>query len=194
MIGFYIGGARSGKSSLAETDIARWQGPIHYIATAINSKSMQPRIALHRQQRQLQSKAWIVHEVALDLSGALLEIDQTNAYSKKAARQKTHYQKNAIIIDCLTLWLTNQLLDGACLKTQIRNLCQTVSQLQSHIVLVSTEVGQSLIPLDEMSQQFVSASGEMQQAIAAVADQVFFCQSGFATCLKNIPLKIDDRQ
>lgn len=173
MISLYIGGARSGKSTLAETDISHWQRPINYIATATNSNSMQSRIALHRQQRP---QTWITHEVPLHLSQMLVEIDN---------------QDRVIIVDCLTLWLTNQLMARACLKTQIASLCQTVSQLQSHVVLVSTEVGQGLIPLDDISQQFVGASGEMHQAIAAIADQVFFCQSGFATCLKNTSTSVD---
>ncbi|NRB24071.1 bifunctional adenosylcobinamide kinase/adenosylcobinamide-phosphate guanylyltransferase [Shewanella sp.] len=171
MISLYIGGARSGKSYLAEKEIGQLQQATTYIATALNSASMQARIALHRHQRP---SAWTTRETPIELSGTLRDIDCAN---------------RCIIIDCLTLWLTNQLMEEACLDTEIDRLCQTLLAMESHVVLVATEVGQSLIPLDDMSQEFVSASGEMLQKIATIADRVIFCQGALALVLKKPVLK-----
>jgi adenosylcobinamide kinase/adenosylcobinamide-phosphate guanylyltransferase len=166
MISLYIGGARSGKSSLAEQHITQYQLPTTYIATARNSQSMQARIVLHQAQRP---SSWVTAEVPLELGQVLTQIDAP---------------QTCIIVDCLTLWLTNQLMANTCLDTATTDLCLTLSNLQAHVVLVTTDVGQSLIPDDDMSQQFVCASGEMLQKIARIADNVTFCQAGLAIKLK----------
>ncbi|MGS0681600.1 bifunctional adenosylcobinamide kinase/adenosylcobinamide-phosphate guanylyltransferase [Shewanella sp. 125m-7] len=169
MISLYLGGARSGKSGLAEQEVIDAERETIYIATARASRSMADRISLHKAQRP---NHWTTVEVPLELSRNLKALD---------AKQRI------IIIDCLTLWLTNQLMVKHCLMEQIEQLCRTLNSLQCHVVLVSTEVGQSLIPDDEMSQQFVNFSGLMHQKIAAIADKVCFCQGGIA-----IPLKTPD--
>ncbi len=170
MISLYIGGARSGKSGLAEQEVINIALPTTYIATATASVSMADRIALHREQRP---NDWITAEIPLELASALIESDR---------------KQSVIIVDCLTLWLTNQLMAEHCLIDEIERLCHTLTSLQCHLVLVSTEVGQSLIPDDEMSQQFVTASGLMHQKIAAIADKVNFCQGKIAICLKETEL------
>ncbi|WOT06765.1 bifunctional adenosylcobinamide kinase/adenosylcobinamide-phosphate guanylyltransferase [Shewanella youngdeokensis] len=166
MISLYIGGARSGKSGLAEQEVIAHTSPTTYIATATPSTSMAERITLHQQQRP---RSWTTLETPLALATALKSADQPNS---------------VIIVDCLTLWLTNQLMAQNNLSEQIEQLCHTISSLQCHLVLVSTEVGQSLIPDDDMSQAFVAASGIMHQKIAAIADNVYFCQAKLAVNLK----------
>ncbi len=172
MISLYIGGARSGKSSLAEQEVMDIALPTTYIATATASLSMAERIALHREQRP---NDWITAEIPLELASALIESDSQNS---------------VIIVDCLTLWLTNQLMAEHCLINKIDHLCHTLTSLQCHLILVSTEVGQGLIPDDEMSRQFVAASGLMHQKIAAIADKVNFCQGKIAIRLKEPELSI----
>ncbi|WP_108946606.1 bifunctional adenosylcobinamide kinase/adenosylcobinamide-phosphate guanylyltransferase [Shewanella halifaxensis] len=167
MISLYIGGARSGKSSLAEQEVILAALPTTYIATARASRSMATRIALHQQQRP---NSWTTAEVPLRLSEALIKLDRENS---------------VIIVDCLTLWLTNHLMAHSDLTTKIAELCQVLTTFKGHIVLVSTEVGQSLIPEDEMSQIFVNYSGLMHQQIAAIAGKVTFVQGGMAICLKS---------
>lgn len=167
MISLYLGGARSGKSGLAEQEVMHAALPTTYIATARASQSMATRIALHQQQRP---SNWTTAEVPLTLSESLTELDSENS---------------VIIVDCLTLWLTNQLMANSDLAAKIAELCQTLTTLKSHLVLVSTEVGQTLIPEDEMSQVFVHYSGLMHQQIAAIADKVTFVQGGLAICLKS---------
>ncbi|WP_299794891.1 bifunctional adenosylcobinamide kinase/adenosylcobinamide-phosphate guanylyltransferase [uncultured Shewanella sp.] len=167
MISLYIGGARSGKSGLAEQEVMDIALPTTYIATATASESMAERIALHRKQRP---DDWTTAEVPLELAATLTE---------------SGADQSVIIVDCLTLWLTNQLMAKRSLEAEIEHLCQTMVSLRCHLVLVSTEVGQSLIPDDEMSQEFVTASGLMHQKIAAIADSVNFCLGGLAIPLKD---------
>ncbi|GIU48489.1 bifunctional adenosylcobinamide kinase/adenosylcobinamide-phosphate guanylyltransferase [Shewanella sp. KT0246] len=167
MISFYLGGARSGKSGLAEQEVALSQQPAIYIATSRPSASMQPRIRLHKAQRPT---SWKTLEIPLDLSRTLADIDKPN---------------QTIIIDCLTLWLTNHLMAQSSLEDEIKQLSTRLAQMQSHCVVVSTECGQSLIPKDALSLKFVAASGEMHQAISHVANKVFFCQSRIAIPVKT---------
>ncbi|WP_299805246.1 bifunctional adenosylcobinamide kinase/adenosylcobinamide-phosphate guanylyltransferase [uncultured Shewanella sp.] len=172
MISLYLGGARSGKSGLAEQEVINAALPTTYIATATASISMASRIALHQAQRPSE---WSTREVPLELASSLKQLDG---------------KQSIIIIDCLTLWLTNQLMAKQesvehDLMQQIDLLCHTLASLESHIVLVSTEVGQSLIPDDAMSQEFVHYNGLMHQKIALLADKVFFCQAGIALNLKD---------
>ncbi|AZG73296.1 bifunctional adenosylcobinamide kinase/adenosylcobinamide-phosphate guanylyltransferase [Shewanella livingstonensis] len=169
MISLFIGGARSGKSGLAEAFItAQAQGePIIYVATAEAAPSMQQRIALHQQRRP---KEWAVIEEPYALVDVLLDNSDVNQW---------------IIIDCLTLWLTNHLIAASDLKQQIARLIYGLQRTNANIVLVSTETGLGLIPDDEMSQQFVIASGELHQAVATCADNVIFCQANLANVLKG---------
>ena len=167
MISLYLGGARSGKSGHAEQEVIESGLPASYIATARASQSMASRIALHQQQRP---KTWATLEVPLALAETISQLDS---------------QHGVIIVDCLTLWLTNQLMAKHDLVNKINQLCHTLSELKGQIVLVSTEVGQSLIPDDQMSQEFVHYSGLMHQQIAAIADKVTFVQSGRSISLKE---------
>ncbi|MBR9727948.1 bifunctional adenosylcobinamide kinase/adenosylcobinamide-phosphate guanylyltransferase [Shewanella intestini] len=169
MISLYIGGARSGKSAMAEQALASCiTQPITYIATANATRSMSARIALHQQQRPSQ---WQTLEAPLALAETLQQID---------------YPDNVIIVDCLTLWLTNQLLAKHNLTAAVTQLCNTLRTTNSHIVLVSTDVGQSLIPDDDMSRAFVNASGLMLQHISAIADNVYYCQAKQPIVLKGL--------
>ncbi|QIZ76267.1 bifunctional adenosylcobinamide kinase/adenosylcobinamide-phosphate guanylyltransferase [Ferrimonas lipolytica] len=170
MISLYLGGARSGKSGLAEDYLAELDNgshDIHYIATARQHPSMAQRIALHQQRRPAH---WHCHECPLALIELLQQLDQPQAL---------------IIVDCLTLWLTNLMMASADLAAATEQLTQQLQQSRAEVILVSTEVGQGLIPDDPMSQAFVAASGELHQAIAAVADQVCFCQAGMPLQLKG---------
>ncbi|WP_028115350.1 bifunctional adenosylcobinamide kinase/adenosylcobinamide-phosphate guanylyltransferase [Ferrimonas senticii] len=168
MLALYLGGARSGKSALAEAAAieAEQQGmKVVYVATATPSRSMAARIALHQQRRPL---TWRCVEEPLALAQLLTEAN-ANA---------------VILVDCLTLWLTNQLLADADLALEQQRLLTALAVTPASVLLVTTEVGHSLIPDDPLSQAFVVAAGELHQAIAALADQVHWCVGGFATELK----------
>ena len=166
MIALYLGGARSGKSRLAEAAARNSGLTVHYLATAENHPSMQQRILRHKIDRPA---AWQTHEVPFTLAATLQQYNQTG---------------NLLLVDCLTLWLSNHLLRGD-LEMASQQLLATLPQLQAQLILVSNEVGAGLIPDDPLSQAFVSASGQLHQQIAALADQVWYCQAGFATPLKR---------
>ncbi|MGB6137320.1 MAG: bifunctional adenosylcobinamide kinase/adenosylcobinamide-phosphate guanylyltransferase [Shewanella sp.] len=171
MISLFIGGARSGKSTLAEAFICaqatKAQQQITYVATAQAEPSMKQRIDLHQQRRPI---SWHLIEEPFDLVSLLI------------ANQYSHQW---LIIDCLTLWLTNHLIVGNDLNRQISKLIDGLKQTQANVVLVSTETGLSLVPKDSISQQFVIASGALHQAVATNADNVIFCQAGLANVLKG---------
>lgn len=184
MISFYLGGARSGKSGLAEAWIktnCSTEAKVTYVATARPYASMEDRIALHKAQRP---SSWLCIEEPLELAHLL----ETTSVTNKAISEIDN--EHWIIIDCLTLWLTNHMMNASNLKHEINSLCHVLSKYQgdsdTHIILVSTEVGLGLIPEDDMSQEFVIASGALQQAVAAVADRVVFCQSGLPISLKGL--------
>ncbi|USD39381.1 bifunctional adenosylcobinamide kinase/adenosylcobinamide-phosphate guanylyltransferase [Ferrimonas sp. SCSIO 43195] len=166
MISLYLGGARSGKSGLAEDWCLASDKRVLYVATARSHPSMAERIELHRQRRPAH---WRCVEEPLNLVRLL---QQANA-------------DELLLIDCLTLWLTNQLLAGVDLDNEIDRLGRALSQCSAEVVLVSTEVGQGLIPDDSLSRSFVCASGQMHQAIAAIAQRVQWCQAGIEQPLKD---------
>jgi adenosylcobinamide kinase/adenosylcobinamide-phosphate guanylyltransferase len=188
MISLYLGGARSGKSGLAEqflheqTNICERDHSceqnnlsekghiahvISYVATATMHPTMAERIALHQARRP---SHWHCIEEPLDLIGVL-----------EGHNSKNHW----IMIDCLTLWLTNQLMSDHHLPQQCADLVTTLQHTQANVILVSTEVGLGLILDDDMSLSFAIASGELHQSIANIADRVAYCQSGMALMLKD---------
>ncbi|TKB50276.1 bifunctional adenosylcobinamide kinase/adenosylcobinamide-phosphate guanylyltransferase [Ferrimonas sediminicola] len=166
MIHLFLGGARSGKSSLAEALCHRWPGQVVYVATARSHPSMAERIELHRRRRP---QSWHCVEEPLALARLLAEAGEDQL----------------LLIDCLTLWLTNQMMAGACLDQATEGLIGALSACRAEVVLVSTEVGQGLIPDDPMSRAFVVAAGELHQGIARVADRVSFCQAGHPIPVKG---------
>lgn len=166
MIQFWLGGARSGKSAQAEQFALHSGKQVHYIATAESHHSMAERIALHQARRPA---GWILHEVPFELSETIQQLNQPD---------------NLILVDCLTLWLTNQLL-GNNLHTACEQFLQTLAEVRTDLLLVANEVGTGLIPEDEISQQFVIAAGELHQQIARVAHRVCYCRAGFATPVKG---------
>ncbi|BDY05241.1 bifunctional adenosylcobinamide kinase/adenosylcobinamide-phosphate guanylyltransferase [Ferrimonas sp. YFM] len=166
MIHLYLGGARSGKSSLAEDRAYRWPGQVVYVATARSHPSMAERIELHRKRRPV---SWHCIEEPLALAELIAQAQAGQL----------------LLIDCLTLWLTNQMMAEADLNQARDQLVTALASSAAEVVLVSTEVGQGLIPDDPMSQAFVAAAGELHQAIAQEANSVTFCQAGHPIVLKE---------
>ncbi len=169
-----LGGARSGKSRLAEqtaTDIAhRDKCSVVYVATAqAGDDEMAQRIARHRRER---SDEWLCVEEPIYLARALLNI----------AKQ---YPKAVILVDCLTLWVTNCLLDDAnSWQSEKQKLIDCLEQLAQPVVLVSNEVGQGVVPLGQLSRRFVDESGWLHQDIAACASHVTLVVAGLPLVLK----------
>ncbi|OTG67662.1 bifunctional adenosylcobinamide kinase/adenosylcobinamide-phosphate guanylyltransferase [Acinetobacter silvestris] len=170
MLQLILGGARSGKSRLAEQIAQDSALNVIYIATAQAwDEEMQNRIAQHQQQRP---SHWHVLEEPIYLADRLLQIDQTN---------------QCILIDCLTLWMSNLLMhENAELQMQeCQKLLQTLAQLQSQVILVSNETGLGVVPMGEISRKFVDEAGRLHQQLGQIADKVMFCVAGFPMILKG---------
>jgi adenosylcobinamide kinase/adenosylcobinamide-phosphate guanylyltransferase len=170
---FITGGTRSGKSRLAER-LAEGQAegvrsPLGYIATAsADDAEMKERIAVHQERR---GSAWQTMEEPLDVCGVIAGHD---GYF------------NAILIDCVTLWLTNMLLlhnSPEPALAEVKRLTLLFADLQSPLVIVSSEVGMGIVPENRLARIFRDLAGEANQLIAEAADEVYLAISG-------IPLKI----
>jgi len=168
-ITFITGGARSGKSRLAEELAMRQGEPLLYIATAAyGDREMSERIARHQERRGV---SWQTIEEQYDLAGVLSGHD---GWFK------------AVLVDCVTLWLTNLLLKYEDKKAVLEEVRRTVSffpSLKTPLFLVSNEVGMGIIPDNPLARTFCDLSGEANQILAAAADEVYVTFSG-------LPLKI----
>jgi adenosylcobinamide kinase/adenosylcobinamide-phosphate guanylyltransferase len=167
-----LGGARSGKSSLAES-LAQGSGKqVIYLATTdrrYNDAEMDARIAHHRQQRPSE---WPTVEEPLNLAAALQQHDNPN---------------HCILIDCLTLWITNCLVSEQTdtWVTQRQALLETLPQLQADIIMVSNEVGWGIVPLGDLNRRFVDETGFLHQALAEMADRVVLTAAGLPLVMKG---------
>lgn len=158
------GGARSGKSALAERLAGRHAMARIYIATAEpRDAEMQSRINAHRIDR---GPGWHTLEAPRDLARALRESDG----------------QGVRLVDCLTLWLANG--EGA---ADLEGLLVTLRQQCCPVVLVSNELGQGIVPANALARRFRDDHGRMNQAVAALADQVWMAVSG-------LPLRLKPRQ
>jgi adenosylcobinamide kinase/adenosylcobinamide-phosphate guanylyltransferase len=162
---FVLGGARSGKSHHAETLVQAEPGPWTYIATAQGfDEEMRIRIAAHRARR---SEEWVTLDAPLNLALALDE-----------ARQAP------VLVDCLTLWLTNLLLCDYDVPDATDCLIDVLSTRQATTVLVSNEVGQGIVPDNALARRFRDEAGILHQRMASIADSVVFMVAGLPMRLK----------
>ena len=161
-----LGGARSGKSAFAE-QLARDAAPERvYLATATaGDDEMRERIAHHQARRS----GWRTVEEPLDLVAAL-------AREARPGR--------AVLVDCLTLWLSNLMHAERDVEAETRALVACLRAADG-IVLVSNEVGLGLVPETPLGRRFRDAQGRLNQAIAAVVDDVVFIAAGLPLWLKS---------
>lgn len=170
MLQLILGGARSGKSRLAEQTAISMQLAVTYVATAqALDPEMQSRIAHHQNQRPAH---WSLVEEPLFLAKTLQKIDRPN---------------QIILVDCLTLWLTNLLLleDQNIQQFECEQLLKILPTLESEVILVSNETGLGVVPLGEISRRFVDEAGRLHQALGQIANKVVFCVAGFPMILKG---------
>ncbi|HWV17540.1 MAG TPA: bifunctional adenosylcobinamide kinase/adenosylcobinamide-phosphate guanylyltransferase [Rhodocyclaceae bacterium] len=171
MIELILGGARSGKSALAEQKAIASGLTVTYVATAnpvdmVEDSEMLARIAQHRAQRPAE---WLVVEEPLYLATLLKSL---------AAPEKL------LLVDCLTLWLSNLLYKDAVLK-ETQALLDVLPTLPGHVILVSNEVGMGIVPLGELTRRYVDEAGRLHQKVAAQADRVTFVAAGLPLVLKG---------
>ena len=161
-----IGGARSGKSSLAERRAAESGLAVAYIATAtIGDGEMAQRIAHHRERRPAH---WRTVEEPLHLADAL---------RSEAAPGRL------LLVDCLTLWLSNLLL-GPGLEPERRRLLEALGDLPGRVIMVSNEVGWGVVPANELARRCAGEQGRLNQAVAALCDRVTLVVAGLPLELK----------
>ncbi len=160
-----LGGARSGKTAHA---LAACPAPHCYIATAqALDGEMAERIAAHKAER---GESWGLAEAPLDLVGAL---------RREAAEGRS------LLVDCLTLWLSNLMHEGRDVATETEALIAAVQEVPGRVVLVSNEVGLGLVPMEKLSRDFRDAQGRLNQRVAAAADHVRFIAAGLPLVLKG---------
>jgi len=163
-----LGGARSGKSRYAERLVESAAGCGTYCATAeAGDAEMAERIAAHRARR---GAFWRTVEAPLELGPTI---------AAEAAPMRP------ILVDCLTLWLSNLLLAGWQPDREAGELCWTLRNAAGPVVLVANEVGMGLVPETLLGRTFRDAAGRLNQEIAALADRVVFVAAGLPLVLKG---------
>ena len=166
-ITFVLGGARSGKSSFAENHVLKSGLDPVYLATGrAFDDEMVDRIEAHRSRR---GERWITVEEPLAMVDAL---------------SQSAYDGRIILVDCLTLWVTNLMMAEANVDTELRGLVAYLTETPVPIVFVSNEVGQGVIPENRMAREFVDLSGLVHQEIARAANHVYFVTAGLPQKLK----------
>jgi len=162
---FFLGGARSGKSRLAQAEAERGPAPLTFIATAeALDREMAERIARHRADR---GAGWRTIEAPVDLAGAIAQVPE-----------------GTILVDCLTLWLSNLMLGDHDIAGASDRLLDTVTAAPARIIFVSNEVGLGIVPETPLGRRFRDEAGRLNQRIAAMADRVLFVAAGLALRLK----------
>jgi adenosylcobinamide kinase/adenosylcobinamide-phosphate guanylyltransferase len=174
-----LGGVRSGKSQLAENMAAAGNLNVSYIATArlsdagMGDAEMRERIDLHRARRPL---SWASHEEPVHLAGALRQLARTDG---------------CLLVDCLSLWMTNLLLDedAARIDDEIAALLDFVADCPGELIFVSTESNLGVVPMGELSRRYCDRVGLLHQDIARQCDRVILTVAGLPHYLKGEHLK-----
>jgi len=181
-----FGGARSGKSAFAEQLASRLSDgkkEVLYLATAkAGDAEMQERIEHHRTRRPAH---WGTLEQSLELGAAITAASRAD---------------NIILVDCLTVWLSNLLFSEVTdfpevghitppqqFAVQRQALLDTLTQAPGQIILVSNEVGMGIVPMGAVSRWFIDEAGRLNQAVAAIADNVVWVAAGLPLYFKGLP-------
>jgi len=165
-----LGGSRSGKSRLAESYAIETAVKRVYIATAqALDTEMKARISLHQAQRD---DLWELVESPIHLAAAI----------------KRHSAENTcVLVDCLTLWLSNCLLDDdkALWASEREALMQVVGEVAGPLIFVGNEVGNGIVPMGELNRLFVDENGRLHQDLAVLCDKVVYVVAGLPHVLKS---------
>ena len=165
-VSLVLGGARSGKSRYAEGLLSLHTGNRIYLATAEpGDAEMRARIEDHRHRR---GTSWRTVEAPLDIAPVIAGAGD-----------------DAILLDCLTLWLANLMSAGRDIGKAERELWSALGDVRAPVVLVSNEVGLGIVPDNALAREFRDHAGRLNQAMAALADRVFFLAAGLPLTLKD---------
>jgi adenosylcobinamide kinase/adenosylcobinamide-phosphate guanylyltransferase len=167
LVTLVLGGARSGKSRYAEGLITRSPKPWMYIATAeARDDEMANRIAAHQARR---GSDWQTVEAPHDVPDAIAQAP-INA---------------ALLVDCLTLWLSNLMEGGSDIEAQIARLQESLTVRAGPTVLVSNEVGLGIVPNNGLARRFRDLQGQLNQRMAAQAPRVVMMVAGIPIAVKS---------
>lgn len=162
-----IGGARSGKSRYAQDTIEAYPGRLAFIATAQNDDSeMDDRITRHQADR---GPRWTTHEAPMDLPAAIGRMQD---------------QADAILVDCLTLWLSNLMLFDRDIALETSDLVTAIQACRVPVAIVTNEVGQGIVPMDALARRFRDEAGRLNQRVAAACRKVVLVTAGLPLALK----------
>lgn len=161
-----LGGAGSGKSAHAEQLLTEASRPLLYIATGqAFDDEMRRKIDVHQARR---GAIWRTVEAPLDVPAALTQASP----------------KDAVLLDCATLWLTNHLFAESDLDAEEARLIEALTSCVAPVVVVSNEVGAGIVPENALSRRFRNAQGALNQRLAAAADNVIAVMAGLPLVLK----------
>ncbi len=162
----FLGGARSGKSRLAQGAAEAHAGPLHYLATAeAHDEEMHERIARHRADRDAR---WTTIECPLALPEAIVGIGD-----------------GAVLVDCLTLWLSNLMLSEHDIAARTADLLAALAAARAPVYVVSNEVGMGIVPDHPLGRRFRDAAGRLNQAVAGMADATYLVVAGLVLPLQR---------
>jgi len=162
-----LGGARSGKSAYAQSLAESYGSERLYLATAAaGDEEMAARIARHQADR---GQGWTTLEEPLHIAAALLAHAQPS---------------RVVVVDCLTLWLSNLMLAGRDPGPPVTALADAIGELAGPVVLVSNEVGMGLVPDNKLGRDFRDWQGRVNHEIGAACDAVIFVAAGLPLQLK----------
>ncbi len=162
-----LGGARSGKSRYAETLVHEAGGGVYLATAQALDAEMEARIARHRADR---GAGWTTVEEPLELGAALVRCAQ---------------EGQPILVDCMTLWLSNLMGAERSIEGETARLLAALKNLPVPAILVSNEVGLGIVPDNTLARAFRDEAGRLNQAVAAVADRVVFLAAGLPLVLKG---------
>lgn len=171
-----LGGVKSGKSRYAEQQVKAWVAQpgnsdreVIYLATAENREDddFSGRISRHRAQRPAE---WKTIEEPLDVSTVIADASGAS---------------QCILLECLTLWVSNLLRDEASLSEHIDDFCETLDAYEGEIILVSNETGLGIIPPNALARRFGDEVGILHQRLAVLCDEVVLTVAGLPTLLKT---------
>lgn len=168
-LAFISGGARSGKSRFAQGLAELHPAPRVYVATGqALDEEMQTRIARHQAER---GPEWVTREEPLELARLLPEIDG---------------QCQVILLDCLTMWLSNLMMAGTVdLAGEGQRLVNVLRSMATPVIIVSNEVGWGIVPDNPLARRFRDLAGGLHQELAALADIAVLVVSGLPVYLKG---------
>ncbi|MFD1179013.1 bifunctional adenosylcobinamide kinase/adenosylcobinamide-phosphate guanylyltransferase [Paenibacillus puldeungensis] len=192
MIITVTGGARSGKSTFAERWCMKHAPAAVYVATGqAFDEEMENRISLHRQQRESSGYPWTTVEEPLHLPDLVSKLGKDQASALPDGHPHLHPY---VLVDCLTLWLSNVLLSAESeefssstevVKQEIDRLASAVAAFPGTIVLVTNEVGSGIVPEYPLGRLYRDLAGMLNQTIADISDQFFLVTAGIPIELKS---------